>query len=89
MLLFFVHRTVKLSMDTGGVSDRKKTGQPRVVCTPQVNQCCFVKNQPKSCLKKNKAWEMDITPRTRSLIIKKTWDFWPKNDKQDNALPLH
>jgi hypothetical protein len=31
----FVYRTVKLFLDTGRVSDRKRSRRPRVVCTPQ------------------------------------------------------
>ena len=30
----FVYRTVKLFLETGGVSDRKRSGWPRVVRTP-------------------------------------------------------
>ena len=33
----FVSHTVKLFLDTGGVSDHKRSGQPRMVRTPQVN----------------------------------------------------
>lgn len=32
----FAYRTVKLFLDTGGVSDRKRSGRPRVSRTPQV-----------------------------------------------------
>ena len=32
----FVYRTVNLFLDTGGVSDRKRSHQPRVVRTPHV-----------------------------------------------------
>ena len=32
----FVCFTVELFLDTGGVSDRKRSGRPRVVRTPQV-----------------------------------------------------
>ena len=36
-MLVFVYRTVKkLFLDTGEVSDHKRSGQPRVVHTPQV-----------------------------------------------------
>ena len=45
----FVYRTVKLFLDMGAVSDRKRCGRPRVVRTPQVINA--VKNQPKSCPK--------------------------------------
>ena len=31
----FLYRTVKLFLDTGRVSDRKRSRRPRVVCTPQ------------------------------------------------------
>ena len=31
----FVYRTIKLFLDTGGVSDHYKSGQPCVVCMPQ------------------------------------------------------
>ena len=32
----FVYRTIELFFGTGGVSNRKKSGRPRVVRTPQV-----------------------------------------------------
>ena len=34
--LVYVYPTVKLFLDMGGVSDRKKSGRPSVVRTPQV-----------------------------------------------------
>ena len=33
----FVNRTVKLHLETGGVSDCKRSDWPCVVCKPQVN----------------------------------------------------
>ena len=34
--MFFVYCTVKLFLDMGGVSDRKSSGWPHVVHTPQI-----------------------------------------------------
>ena len=34
--LVFVYHTVKLFLNTGGVTDHKKSGRPRIVHTP----CC-------------------------------------------------
>ena len=76
-------------MDTGGVSDHKRSGRPRVALMPQViNDVRSIIKQNPVQKQKIMAQEMDIAPRTMSHIIK-TWDLGLSNDKQDNALPLY
>jgi hypothetical protein len=84
----FVYCTFKLFLDTGGLSDRKRCGQPHVVRKPQVIKTVRSRiNQKPVRKQKIIAWEMDIAPRNMSYIIKQ--DLGLSNEKQDNALQLH
>jgi hypothetical protein len=83
----FVYHTVKLFLDTRGVSDCKRSGQPCVVHTPQVINAVNSRiNQNPVQKQKIMAWKMNTVPRTISCISKQ--DLGISNDKQD-ALPLH
>lgn len=67
----FVYRTVKLFVDTGGVYDRKKSGRPRTVRTPEAIGAVRSRINRKPVRKqKIMAREMNIAPRTMSRIIK-------------------
>ena len=73
-LIFFsclVYRTVKLFLDMRAVSDRNKSGQPRVVQMSQVIKAVKSRiNQNPVQKQKIKAREMDIALRTMSHVIK-------------------
>lgn len=67
----FVYRTVKLFIDTGNVIDRKRSGRPRTVRTPQaINAVRSRINRNPVRKQKIMAREMDIAPRTMNRIIK-------------------
>lgn len=66
-----MYRTVKLFEDTGDVNDRKRSGRPRAVRTPQVINAVRSRIARKPVRKqKIMAQEMSIAPRTMSRIIK-------------------
>ena len=80
-----MHRTVKLFLDTEGVSDSKRSGRSRVIRTPQVINAVRSRIKRSSVQKQNiMARERDTAPRTMSRIIKQGLGL--SNDKQDNAL---
>ena len=57
----FLYCTVKLFLDMGGVSDRKRSGQPCVVSTPQVINAVRSRiNRNPVRKQKIMAWEIDI-----------------------------
>ena len=63
----FVYHAVKLLLDTGGVSDCKRSSRPRMVCMPQViNAVRWRINRKQKIM----AWEMDIVLKIMSGIIK-------------------
>jgi hypothetical protein len=83
----FVYHTVKLFSNMGAVRDHKRTGRPHMVCTPQVIKAHRSRINENHVQKQRiMTWEMDISLRTMSHIIK--YDLGHSNDKQDN-LPLH
>lgn len=85
----FVYRTVKLFVDTGGVYDRKKSGRPRTVRTPEAIGAVRSRIARKPVRKRKiMAREMNIAPRTMSRIIKQDFNLAPSSDKQASALSL-
>ena len=73
-----------------GVRDRKRSGRPRMVCTPQViNTVRSRINRNPVQKQKIVIWKMHIAVRTMSRIIKQDLQLELSNDKQDNILPLH
>ena len=61
---------VLLFLDTGGVSDHKTSGQPRMVHTLLDQELTEILSENKNKQTKILAWKIDIAPRTVSHIIK-------------------
>ena len=78
-----VYRTVKLFLDTGEVSDRKRSCRPRVVRTPQAIKA--VESTKIQSEKKKKIMGNGYCTENHELHYQTRLGAF----KQDNALPLH
>ena len=77
----FVYCMVKLFLYTGGVSDRKRSGQPRVVFMPQINKAVSSRINWNPIWKQKKSWlgKCILHQELWVTLSNKTWGFQTTN----------